>query len=138
MSDLSSAMRVAGLAIVALGIGHAWLPRELGWPDDLSGSSLLTRQIATVHSAYIGLTCVLLGAIPAFAPELLLAPSPLAIWVLTGLVAFWGSRFGVQLWVYDASLWRGNVRLTAVHVAYAGFWAVQTLVYGLALTRQLS
>ena len=57
--------------------------------------------------------------------------------MLLGLVVFWSSRLGVQLWVYDSSLWRGSSRLTAVHLGFAGLWAVETLVYGLALARQL-
>jgi hypothetical protein len=131
-------LRLAGLVLIALGLAHAGLPRALRWRVELDGTSLLTRQIAYVHSAYIGFTCVLLGAVPAFAPELLVTRSALAVWLLAGLVGFWGSRLLVQLFVYDSALWRGDRARTAIHVGAMALWAWETLIYALALVHQLS
>jgi hypothetical protein len=135
--DLILHLRVAGLAVVAVGLAHAALPRVLGWRVELASVSLLTRQVAYVHSAYIGLTCVFLGAIPAFAPELLVTRSALATWLLTGLVGFWGSRLFVQVGVYDPELWHGNGARTAAHVAFLGLWTYETLAYAAGLVHQL-
>lgn len=136
--DLAVHLRIAGTAIVALGLAHAVLPRALGWRTELAGVSALTRQIAYVHSAYIGLTCVLLGAVPAFAPELLLSRSPLAAWVLAGLVAFWGSRLVVQNLVYDRAHWRGDAARTVIHGGLTVGWTYETVVYAAGLLNQLA
>ncbi len=137
MTELELHLRIAGWAVIAIGLAHVGLPRALGWHVELATASLLTRQIAHVHSAYIGLTCVLLGALPALAPGLLTTSGALGLWVLGGLIAFWGSRLIVQLAVYDARLWRGNGPRTAVHVAATLLWAYETFVYALAFAAQL-
>jgi hypothetical protein len=135
--DLQLPLRLAGLIVAGIGVSHAFLPRALGWSAELGGVSSLTRQVAYVHSAYVGLTCVLLGAVPAFFPSALLVRGPLAPLVLAGLVTFCGSRLVIQLLVYDREHWRGDARRTVIHVGLIAIWTYETAVYAAALLMQL-
>ncbi|WP_208767114.1 hypothetical protein [Kitasatospora cineracea] len=70
---LEGQLRLVGAALIVMGAFHAVLPRLIGWPSDLAGTTLLTRQVSYAHLFFIALTCVLLGLLP-----LLLAPDLLA------------------------------------------------------------
>jgi hypothetical protein len=133
MTDPVLHLRLAGSMIVALGIAHAFLPAALDWSRGLATLSLLDRQIAYVHSAYIGLTCVLLGLLPLALPDALVRGDALATAVLIGLTGFWGSRLVVQLCVYDTRHWRGDRLRTAAHLGLVPLWTYETAVYGLVL-----
>jgi hypothetical protein len=136
--DLQVHLRLAGLIILGIGLGHAFLPRALGWSTELGSASSLTRQVAYVHSAYIGLTCVLFGMVAAFFPAALLVRGPLAPIVLTGYVVFWGSRLVVQLLVYDHAHWRGDATRTLIHIGFVAIWTYETAVYAATLVTQLA
>ncbi len=133
MTDLELHLRLAGLPLVLIGLGHAFLPRVLAWATDLASVSALNRQIAYVHSGYIGLTCVLMGLLPLTMPGSLLNGGPLATAVLVGYLLFWGSRLFVQVLVYDAAHWRGNAVRTLIHAGFVALWSYETAVYALAL-----
>ena len=125
-------LRLVGLALVGMGLLHAVLPRVLGWPGDLRGSSLLTRQVSYAHLFFIGLTCVLLGVLPrAFAPELL-SGAPLPTVVLCGQTLFWGLRWVMQFAYFSPGLWRGHRLRTAGHVALSVLWTWVTGVFAAA------
>jgi hypothetical protein len=126
-------LRIVGALLICAGVGHVALPRALGWREDLAQVSLLNRQVGTVHVFFIGLTCVLLGALPLLMPEELLGPGRLASAVLVVEAIFWGARLLVQLAVFDRSLWLGDRRRTLAHVAFSALWAYVTGVFVWAL-----
>lgn len=129
---LTSQLRLVGLALVGMGLLHAVLPRILGWPGDLGGSSLLTRQVSYAHVFFIGLTCVLLGALPlAFSRELL-SGAPLPTALLCGQTLFWGLRWVMEFAYFSPRLWRGHRLRTAGHLALSVLWTWVTTVFTLA------
>ena len=134
---LTGQLRLVGLALVAMGLVHAVLPRLIGWPADLAGTTLLTRQVSYAHLFFIGLTCVLLGALPlAFAPELL-GGGPLPTALLGGQAVFWGLRWVMQFAYFSPRLWRGDPLRTAAHLGLALLWTWVAAVFGTALARVL-
>jgi hypothetical protein len=130
---LEGQLRLVGLALVIMGAVHAVLPRVMGWPADLAGSTLLTRQVSYAHLFFIGLVCVLFGLLPlALAPELL-AGTRLGTALLAGETVFWGLRWVFQFTVFPARLWRGNRMRTAAHIALAVLWTWVAAMFGYAL-----
>jgi len=109
---------------------HPLLPRQLGWRRDLAQLTPLNRQIFLVHVGFIVLILVLFGALALFFTAELVRPSRLGRAVLGGLALFWFLRLLTQHLVYDASLWRGNRRNTAVHCVATLLWLYLTAVFG--------
>ncbi|HEV8113489.1 MAG TPA: hypothetical protein VGR31_12005 [Planctomycetota bacterium] len=134
--SIETHLRAAGALLLLLASLHPFLPKELGWRDDLAKLSLVNRQIFLVHVAFIVLLLVLLGLLVfCFAGELA-APSRLARAILGGLALFWGLRLVTQVFVYDRKLWRGQRRNTTVHVVAILLWVYLTSVFAWGFWRQ--
>ena len=131
-------LEIAGALLMLLGLGHAFMGRYFGWNRELAGVSLFTRQVFEVHTFFIGLLLVLLGACSFFYAGALVEPSPLSRAVLTGMLLFWLCRLGFQWFVYDPGIWRGNRFRTVMHVVFSVFWIYVVLTYGGALYSHLS
>ncbi|WP_251096687.1 hypothetical protein [Streptomyces sp. Caat 7-52] len=81
------------------------------------------------HLFFIGLTCVLLGALPlALAPELL-SGGKLPSVLLCGQTLFWGLRWVMEFAYFSPRLWRGHRLRTAGHVALSVLWTWVTAVF---------
>jgi len=130
-------LRVAGALLLVLAASHALFPKRLGWKEDLERLTPLNRQVFLVHTFFIVLVVSMMGVLSLAFAELLVAPSPLARFVLAGLTLFWAARLFVQWFVYDASLWRCDRFNTMVHVVFSILWTYLTAVYGAALWTQL-
>lgn len=134
--NLELHLRLAGFLQIALAGLHLFFPRRFNWKEELSRLSLLNRQIFYVHTFFVCLVLVLIGALSLFAPHDLLQPTPLSRMVLGGFAGFWGLRLLFQWLVYDSSLWRGNRFHTLAHWAFTGLWVYLTAVYaGVLLAR---
>jgi hypothetical protein len=133
VTDLVLQLRFAGSLVVALGLAHVVLPMALGWRWDLASLTLINRQVAYVHLAFIGVICVLLGLLSLTQPEALLGDRPLGHAVLAGLVVFWGLRLAIQLVVFDRRSWPGASAGAVVHLAALATWTYLTGVYLAAL-----
>lgn len=114
--------QIAGVILVSLAIGHAWIPRRLEWHRQAAGMSLLNRQILHVHLFFIALVVFMNGLLFVGWPHLLLRSEPLSKVVLTGIGVFWSIRLGFQLFVFDHRLWRGDGLRTAIHLASILLW----------------
>jgi hypothetical protein len=130
-------LKAVGVLILAIVCANFALPRHFGWRQELSRLSLLTRQIFIVHCLFIVITCTMFGLLALVHTPTLLQPTPLARLVLAGLTIFWTVRLFVQLFVYDTSLWRGNLGRTVLHVILTLTWAYFAGTFGWALYRQL-
>ncbi|MFB7507323.1 hypothetical protein [Streptomyces broussonetiae] len=129
---LTVQLRLVGAALIGMGLLHVVVPRVLDWPGDLGSTSLLTRQVSYAHLFFIGLTCVLLGALPlAFARELL-SGDPLPTVLLCGQTLFWGLRWAMEFVYFSPRLWRGHRLRTAGHVALSVLWTWVTAVFAVA------
>jgi hypothetical protein len=136
--SLALHLRIAGALLLLLAAAHPFLPRHLGWREDLAKLTLLNRQIFLVHVGFIVLILVLFGTLALVFTADLVAPSRLARAVLGGLALFWLLRLVTQHLVYDRSLWRGNRRNTAVHCGATLLWLYLTIVFGWGWWSQLA
>ncbi len=123
-------LRLAGALQIALAVLHIFFPKRFHWKEELSRLSLLNRQIFVVHTIFICIGLLLMGALSSFAPQALLQPTPLSRLVLGGFGCFWGLRLAFQWLVYDSRLWRGNLFNTLVHVLFTAMWLYLCAVYG--------
>ncbi|WP_042368547.1 hypothetical protein [Streptacidiphilus neutrinimicus] len=134
---LEAQLRLVGAALVGIGLFHTVLPRLIGWPSDLAGTTLLTRQVVSAHLFFIALTCVLLGLLPLVLAPSLLAGGPLGTALLGGQSVFWGTRWVFEFAVFSPRLWRGDRFRTAGHVALSPLWTWVTGVFVAALVHVL-
>jgi hypothetical protein len=125
-------LQIVGCLLVALGLSHVFFHRYFGWKQELSGVSLLTRQIFYVHAFFIALGVVLGGVLSLSYPGALLRPEPLNRAILAGMALFWLCRLLTQFFGYDAALWRGNRFRTCMHIAFSILWCYVTAVYSVA------
>ncbi|MFE0457886.1 hypothetical protein ACFW1A_01330 [Kitasatospora sp. NPDC058965] len=130
---LDTQLRLVGAVLVGAGLGHAVLPRLIGWPGDLAGTTLLTRQVSYAHLFFIGLTCVLLGLLPLLLSRELLAGTPLGTTLLAGQTVFWGARWLAEFAYFSPRLWRGDRFRTAAHLILSALWTWVTAVFAAAL-----
>ena len=134
---LTGQLRLVGVALIGMGLFHAVLPRLIDWPADLTGTSLLTRQVSYAHLFFIAFTCMLLGALPLAFPTELLSGAPLSTALLAAETVFWGIRWLLQFAYFSPRLWRGDRFRTASHVALSVLWTWVTAIFVLALAHVL-
>jgi hypothetical protein len=132
---LAMNLRIVGVMLMALGLSHMFFNRYFGWERELEQVSLLTRQIFFVHTFFIGLGVMMAGAGSLFYAGARLRAGALSRAILAGMVFFWFCRLFVQIFVYDAAIWRGDRFRTAMHVAFSALWVYVTATYGSALAR---
>ena len=122
-------LRLAGALQIILALLHLAFPRRIHWKEELARLSPLNRQIFHVHTFFVCVVLVMIGALSLLAPETLLEPSRLSRLVLGGFATFWGLRLFCQWFVYDAALWRGQAFNTTMHVLCSLLWLYLTVVY---------
>jgi hypothetical protein len=130
---LAGQLRLVGAVLVLLGVAHLGMARAFGWPRQLAGLPLLTRQIVHAHTFFIGVTCALLGAIPLLLTTELLAPGRLPAAVRTAECAFWGLRWCTQFTTFRPTLWRGSRLYTTGHICFTLLWTWVVTVFTTAL-----
>ena len=128
--------RLAGILQILLAFIHFFFPDRLNWREELDRLSPINRQIFWVHTFFLCLVLVLIGALSAFATSTLAAPSRLGTLVLGGIFLFWFLRLLFQWFVYDASLWRGKRFNTVVHILFTVLWSYLTGVYAVGFWLQ--
>ena len=124
-------LRIAGALQIALALAHLLFPRRFKWAEELSRLSPLNRQMFHVHTLFICVVLLMIGALSLLAPTALLEPSELSRLVLLGFASFWALRLYCQWFVYDHALWRGRLFETVVHALCTLLWLYLTVVYTL-------
>src|SRR4051812_46709356 len=133
MIGVETNLRVAGVLMVGLALGHVVYDEYLDWKRDTQQLKLLTRQVFYVHCFFICLVLVLMGVLSIFYAGELLKPSPLSRALLGGMALFWGCRALIQWFGYDSRIWRGNRLFTVMHCVYSVVWIYLTGTFSLAL-----
>jgi hypothetical protein len=130
---LNNLLRISGVALLGLFGLNFFVPRQFRWREEMARLSLVNRRIFQVHAIFIALILLMMGLLLTLLPHALLEPQPLARAVLAGLIAFWGLRLFMQIFFYDAALWRGKRFETAMHVLFSGLWLFFTVTFSVAL-----
>ena len=122
-------LKFIGLALMVLAVAHIPIHRHFKWKEETASLSLLTRQIFHVHTFFIALVVWMFGALTFFFTDELLKPTRLSMIVILGFAGFWAIRLLVQIFIYDATLWRRKKFETMMHVIFTCFWVYCVGVY---------
>ena len=131
--SLALLLRVAGASLIVLSLFHAVLWRTLAWDKEVERLSPLNARVFSVHTFFIAFVLCALGLLSLLRPELLLARSELACWVLSGVVVFWFARLVIQPLVFDRVMTLGWMRSRWIRWGATLLWAAYVAVYGAAL-----
>ncbi len=121
-------IKIAGIIQIILGLVHITFPKKFNWKSELSGLSLINRQMMVVHTFFIALTVFLFGVLNLFySAELALEPFGRVISL--GIAFFWIVRLFFQFFVYSKDLWKGKRFETMMHIIFAVTWIYLSAVY---------
>ncbi len=131
-TDLTLCLQGCALLQGGILIASALAPRALAWRASLAPLPPLLRQMFWVYGAFIVL-CILafIGITVWKAPELA-AGSPLARAICGFVAAFWGLRFLVQIFVFDARPYLTHWIYRWGYHALTVVFVLLTAVYGWA------
>jgi hypothetical protein len=121
-------LRIIGVILIILAIIHASFPKQFMWKTELSSLSLINRQMMTVHTFFIALTVLLMGALCLYSANEIIN-TPLGRQIAIGLFVFWGIRFIFQFFVYSSKLWKGKPFETVMHIIFSITWIYLTAVF---------
>src|SRR5688572_30100383 len=123
-------LRIIGVILILLAIVHAAFPRRFKWKDELSSLSLINRQMMVVHTFFIALTLVLMGALCIYGSNEIIH-TPFGRMIALGMFIFWGVRLVFQFFVYSSDLWKGKKFETAIHILFSLLWLYFTVIFGM-------
>ena len=121
-------LKIIGVLQIGLALLHAFFPRYFRWKEELSGLSLVSRQMMYVHTLFIGLMVLLMGVLCVTSTTELVS-TKLGNRVCLGLALFWITRLMIQFFGYSSELWRGKSFETAIHVTFSVLWVYLTATY---------
>jgi len=100
-------IKIVGSLLIALSLMHVIIPRYFKWEQELRPLSLITRQILYVHTFFIALVVLMMGALCLmYSRELIYDQFGRVISL--GLFGFWLTRLIFQFFVYSPKVWRGK------------------------------
>ena len=117
-----------GILLIGLALIHAVFPRYFRWREELHSVSLVTRQILHVHTFFIALMVLLMGALCLTSARDLIETS-LGRRVSGGMFVFWVARWWIQFFGYSPELWKGKRFGTAVHLVFCVLWGYLSGVF---------
>jgi hypothetical protein len=130
---LSSLLRIAAAAQLAVALLNLFLVRLLDWKADMDRMPLLLREVVNVHCWFISITLGIFGVMTLRFAEAMAASSNEACrWLAAGIGIFWASRTVLQVTYYSRSHWHGRPFRTAMHVALLATYGGLALVYSLS------
>ena len=121
-------LKIIGVLLMGLALLLAFFPKHFRWKEELSGLSLLSRQIMYVHTLFIALIILLMGMLCLTSASELVG-TVLGKRVCLGLALFWIPRLLIQFFGYSSELWRGKVFETVIHIIFSILWLYLSLVF---------
>jgi hypothetical protein len=128
MRDMIVHLYIAGWLQVALALIHFIFPRYFKWREQLTGLTLINRQLMYVHTFFIALVVLLMGSLCIAAPVDIIM-TRLGKYLSLGLFVFWATRLFFQIFVYKSGLWKGKRFETVVHVLFTLVWIYLSVVF---------
>jgi len=137
--SLSSLLRIAAVAQLAIALLNLFLVRLLDWKADLDRMPLLLREVFHVHGWFISITLGIFGVMTLrFAYAMAASSNEACRWLAAGIGIFWAIRTVLQVTCYSGSHWHGRPIRTAMHVGLLATYGSLALVYSLAAFRNAS
>ena len=130
---LSSLLRIAAIAQLAIALLNLFLVRLLDWKADLDRMPLLLREVFHVHCWFISITLGIFGVTTLRFAEAMAASSNEACrWLAAGIGIFWAIRTVLQVTYYSRTHWQGRPIRTAMHVVLLATYGGLALIYSLS------
>ena len=130
---LSSLLRIAAAAQLAIALLNLLLVRLLEWKADLDRMPLLLREVFHVHCWFISITLGIFGVMTLrFADAMAASSNETCRWLTAGIGIFWAIRTVLQTTYYSSGHWRGRPVRPAMHVALLATYGGLALVYALS------
>lgn len=129
-------IKIVGSMLLLLSLMHVVLPRYFNWTQELSGLSLINKQIMYVHTFFIAFVVLLMGLLCIYSSTELVS-SPLGQHLSLGLFIFWFTRLLFQFFVYSPKVWRGKKLETFVHIVFALLWSYFSSVFFIVYWQQV-
>ena len=130
---LSTLLRIAAAAQLAIALLNLFLVRLLDWKADLDRLPLLLREVFHVHCWFISITPGIFGVMTLrFADAMAASSNETCRWLTAGIGIFWAIRTVLQVTYYSRSHWRGRPVRTAMHVALLATYGGLALVYSVS------
>lgn len=121
-------LKIAGLIMIILAFIHFLFPKRFKWKDELSGLSLINKQLMYVHTFFIALVVLLMGVICIYSASEIVH-TLLGRNLSFGLFIFWFVRLVFQFFVYSSQLWRGKKFETIIHVIFTLIWIYLSTIF---------
>lgn len=127
---LSVLLRLAGLSLVTLALGHFVLPKLLGWPEDLAKLRAINRQIFYVHTAFLVVGIFLFGLVCLLTPDILLSRTPLGLVGSGCFFLCWLSRLICQVVIFTSDI-TTDLRIDKwMRISGTLLWIFYNIVFG--------
>ncbi|WP_257666413.1 hypothetical protein [Parapedobacter tibetensis] len=121
-------LNIIGFLLIALSLVHLIFPKYFDWKVDLSGISLINRQMLYIHTLFIALIVGLIGLLCITSAREIIETS-LGHKLALGIGMFWAIRLLVQFFGYSAKLWKGKAFETIIHVLFSMLWLYLSAVF---------
>ena len=124
-------IKITGILLILLASIHLVFPKYFNWKKEMDSLSLVNRQMMYVHTFFIALMVLLMGAL-CLSSATELYQTALGKKISLGLALFWGTRLVIQFVGYSPKLWKGKRFETIIHVLFSFLWAYLTGLFFMA------
>jgi hypothetical protein len=121
-------LKITGGMLVLLSLIHVPFPQRFQWKKELSGISLINRQMMYVHTFFVAFMVLLMGVLCIGCTDDILH-TRLGKQLSGGLFLFWVTRLVFQFFVYSPLLWKGKRFETVMHIVFAMLWTYFSIVF---------
>ena len=128
LKNMALNLRIAGIFLISLSFVHVVFPKYFNWTNELRNLSLINRQMMYVHTFFIGLILLLMGALCLTSTNELIK-TELGSKLAFGLGIFWTTRLVIQFLGYSSKLWKGKRLETIIHVFFSLSWTYLSIVF---------
>jgi hypothetical protein len=121
-------VKIIGVVLVFLALVHGIFPKYFDWGNELTSVSLINRQLMYVHTFFIALLLLLMGAL-CITSASEIVQTPLGRKLSLGIAVFWIARLVIQLFGYSSQLWRGRRFETVIHLLFVTLWTYLSTIF---------
>jgi hypothetical protein len=121
-------VKIIGVVLVFLALVHGIFPKYFDWGNELISVSLINRQLMYVHTFFIALLLLLMGAL-CITSTSEIVETQLGRKLSLGIAVFWIARLVIQLFGYSSQLWRGRRFETVIHLLFVTLWTYLSTIF---------